>query len=230
MVIKMCRMVSVISIESVNIEPYFNALIEQAKNGSFSPHGDGWGMALYTQDEFVLKKSSKAIWQFKINSEKAKIAIIHARKTTSSEIKTSFTHPFVSLSSGKDWSFAHNGSIKNFPKSSIIDTQFYFERFLSHLSDNVDTVDAMKKAVEDIEKKYEYTSLNVFISNGEDLYAFRKVSKSDDDYHSIFYKVENDRAVFSTEKFGGNWKALNNDEYAHAKTDGERILFEVKGW
>jgi predicted glutamine amidotransferase len=230
MVIVLCRMISFISSYSVDVKPYFNALVDQALHGSFSPHGDGWGMVLYANNEFTMKKSASAIWQVPIASEKANIAIIHARKITSGDVKTSFSHPFLSSCNGKDWSFAHNGGIKNFSNSNLIDTQFYFEKFLFYLAKSNDAVDAMKKAVEEIEKSHEYTSLNVLMSNGEDLYAFRKVSSDDDDYHSIFYKVEKDIAVFSTEEFGEGWEALKNGEYAHAKTKGEDVSFEVEGW
>ena len=229
MVTEMCRMISFVSVRSVKVKEYFDALIEQALHGSYSPHGDGWGMALYEDDEFLLKKNSEAIWQASIISNEAKIAILHARKTTDGKVKTSSSHPFFFSLKGKDWSFAHNGSIKIPLKNDIIDTQFYLESLVHHMIKGETLQDAMRKVAEEI-TKYEYTSLNVFISNGEELFAFRKVSNDDDDYHSIFYRVEEDRVVFSTERFGDGWKALKNNEFARARSDGTKVLFKTEGW
>ncbi len=226
----MCRMVSLASPKITKIEPYFKVVVEQALHGKHSPHGDGWGMALYSKKGLTLKKSAQPIWEVKDILEEANIALIHARKTTSGDVKASFSHPLLSSCNGKDWSFAHNGAINNFSHPLKIDTQFYFEKFLFHLKAFNNVVQAMKSTFGEIEKNYEYTSLNAFISNGEELYAFRKVKEDDDDYHSIFYKLENDIVIFSTEKFGNNWKALKNGEYAYAKVDEKEIRFEVRGW
>ncbi len=221
-------MISLISIKEVSVKPYFEALVDQALHGKYSPHGDGWGVTIYDDDDFLLRKSSIPIWESPTLNEKGKIIVLHARKTTSGKPNVSFSHPFTFSLKGKDWSFVHNGAIKNFPENSCeIDTQFYAETFMRELREN-SVVEAMKKTISFVKSQgYEYTSLNSFLTEGKVLYAFRILEKDDDRYHSIFYKKSSEILVMSTEPFGDGWSELNNGEYLFASVEEDRIVVKV---
>lgn len=228
MVRKMCRMISLISTKKVSARPYFEALTEQALHGKYSPHRNGWGVAIYDDEHFLLKKSSNPIWESPAFDEKGKIIILHARKTTSRKLAVSFSHPFTFSLKGKDWAFAHNGAIKNFFENSCeIDTQFYAEILMKELKKN-NVVEAMEKTIFFIKSQgYEYTSLNSFLTDGRHLYAFRILEEDNDDYHSIFYKRSSEFVVMSTEPFGNGWSKLNNGEYLFANEEGGRIVAKI---
>lgn len=225
----MCRMIAVASRNPIDIAPYFKALKEQALHGQNSPHGDGWGIALYNDEDFMLKKSAGVIWDAPNFDVKAYMAILHARKSSSPGASVFFSHPFVNDLYGKIWSFAHNGVIKGLTSLSAdeIDTQIYSRIFVDELKKS-NPVEAMKRTVRRIEfGEFKYTSLNAFVANGSQLYAFRITEKDEDEYHTIFYKDISDVFIFSTEQLGSGWTELKNREYVFVDRTSNKVKIEV---
>ncbi len=225
----MCRMIAIISRNPVDVAPYFEALKEQALHGKNSPHGDGWGIALYNGKDFMLKKSKEFVWNAPKFSAKAYMAILHARKSSFSDASVFFSHPFVNDLRGKIWSFAHNGVIKGLSSLSVdeIDTQIYNRIFVNELKE-YDPVESMKRTVKKIKSGgFEYTSLNTFVANGSQLYAFRITEKDEDNYHTIFYKGDSNMFLFSTERFGNGWSELKNGEYAFADRTNSKVKVKI---
>lgn len=221
----MCRMIAIASQNPIDVAPHFEALKEQALHGRNSPHGDGWGVALYNEGNFELKKSDGFIWDVPKLNEKAHMAVLHARKSSSPGASVFFSHPFINDLRGKTWAFAHNGVIKGLEDLSngYIDTQVYNRYFVDELRER-DPVEAMRRTVKRIEfEGFEYTSLNAFVANGSQLYAFRITNKDEDEYHTIFYKNDFDVIVLSTERYGrGRWTELKNRKYVFAdRTSGK---------
>ncbi len=229
-VIKMCRMVSFLSLEEESVERYFNALVHQALKGKKAPHGDGWGTALYGEKSFWVKKSCEPVWKSEFSCVLAHAGVFHARKTTSSPVKVSFSHPFLFSFNGKDWAFVHNGSIIGYSDMTKIDTQLYLELFEQAVKE-FGIVSAVGRTIKKIKSFYSYTSLNFLLISEDEMYAFKILSCDEDEYHSIFYASEKERIVFSTEPFNNAaWKELKNGEFAHAQRVGKLLAFEKGRW
>ena len=225
----MCRMIAFASKQLLNVDPYFQALKEQAQHGKNSPHKDGWGVALYGENDFTLKKSEDFILHVTELSVQARMAVLHARKSSSTGASVFFSHPFVYDFREKIWAFAHNGIIKGLPTlfNGEIDTQVYYRIFIDELR-NGDPIEAMRRTVEKIRSEgFEYTSLNAFVANGSQLCAFRITSKRQDAYHTIFYKRSPDTVVISTEQFGNGWAELENESYIITDITNHEMKVEV---
>ncbi len=225
----MCRMISFLSTQREKITKYFDALVLQAKDGKKAPHGDGWGMALYDSETFIAKKSSRPVWEENPLNFFAHAGVFHARKTTSSEVKVGFSHPFFFSFKGKDWAFVHNGSIVGFSNREEIDTQFFLRTFENFLR-NYEMAKAVRKSVEKLSTTYEYTSLNFLLLSRDEMYAFRILSNDDDEYHSIFFLSEEKRVVFSTEVFDGRGEPLENGEFVHVVRARQGLTLEKGRW
>lgn len=82
---------------------------------------DGWGIAYYEREHAIIKKEAKsALSSDFLNNEdnlkniNSKIIIGHVRKKSRGESSHNNTHPFQRVLSGKEYLFAHNGTIKDF--------------------------------------------------------------------------------------------------------------------
>jgi predicted glutamine amidotransferase len=92
------------------------------RGGKTAQHADGWGLALYEGDaaRVFLEPSAAAaspLARFIAqNPIKTLLAIGHVRKKTRGPINLANTHPFVRELWGRQWVFAHNGTIKGAKK------------------------------------------------------------------------------------------------------------------
>ena len=82
---------------------------------------DGWGVGYYTGNRLarVVKEPRAALFsrlaeRFRRNEPMhSHIAVAHIRRATRGRIDYCNTHPFVRRYAGKDWIFAHNGTIRD---------------------------------------------------------------------------------------------------------------------
>lgn len=92
----------------------------QARGGVTDEHTDGWGISFFEGRgvrQFLDPEASahSAIADFvRTYPIKSKNVIAHIRKATQGEVKLENTHPFIRELWGRNWSFAHNGDLKNF--------------------------------------------------------------------------------------------------------------------
>jgi len=90
-----------------------------SRGGKRGPHADGWGLALY--DGRVARlfleptpcASSPLAAFVREHPIKTLLAIAHVRKKTRGKVSLANTHPFVRELWGKNFVFAHNGTIKD---------------------------------------------------------------------------------------------------------------------
>jgi glutamine amidotransferase len=87
------------------------------RGGRVGPHADGWGLALY-QGRFAqmfLEPApacdSPLAAFLRANPIRTLLAIAHVRKRTQGGPSLPNTHPFKRELWGRDWSFAHNGTL-----------------------------------------------------------------------------------------------------------------------
>jgi predicted glutamine amidotransferase len=88
------------------------------RGGLRGPHADGWGLALYdgkavrTFLEPTAAARSPLAAFVRNNPIKTLQAIAHVRKKTRGTTSLENTHPFVRELWGRQWTFAHNGTIR----------------------------------------------------------------------------------------------------------------------
>jgi predicted glutamine amidotransferase len=98
------------------------------RGGRVGPHADGWGLALYDGRfaQVFLEPApacdSPLAAFLRANPTRTLLAIAHVRQRTHGEPALRNTHPFKRVLWGRDWSFAHNGTVadvKNRPLGSF---------------------------------------------------------------------------------------------------------------
>ena len=87
------------------------------RGGKTGPHADGWGVALY-EGKFARNfleptpACTSAMADFiRLNPIKTLLSIAHVRKKTRGRASLENTHPFKRVLWGRDWVFAHNGTL-----------------------------------------------------------------------------------------------------------------------
>jgi predicted glutamine amidotransferase len=87
------------------------------RGGQTGPHADGWGLALYEGNfarsflEPVPACDSAMAAFIRKNPIKTLLAVAHVRKKTRGRACIANTHPFKRPLWGRDWVFAHNGTL-----------------------------------------------------------------------------------------------------------------------
>jgi len=88
------------------------------RGGARGPHADGWGLALYegkavrTFLEPAAAADSKLATYVRSHPIKTLLAIAHVRKRTRGPVSLANTHPFVRELWGRNFTFAHNGTVR----------------------------------------------------------------------------------------------------------------------
>ncbi|MGC8645455.1 MAG: class II glutamine amidotransferase [Thermoplasmata archaeon] len=182
----MCRMLLTIG-RFTDLTPFMDFLEQMANEGKGAPHHDGFGYVLYTSKEIIAERSVEPVR--KMSGLYGTTLIAHARKVSSSTKKLVNTQPFTH----GNLSFVHNGTIAGLAKDGKSDSYSFFRMVLKDLPSAIATVREMK-----------FTSLNFIITDGQYAAAYREVRK-DPGYHSLFYKVDEDRFTVSTEEMSGKW-------------------------
>jgi glutamine amidotransferase len=89
------------------------------RGGRTAHHADGWGLALYEGDAARIFLEPTAAARSPLarfvseNPIKTLLAIGHVRKKTRGQASLANTHPFVRELWGRQWVFAHNGTVRN---------------------------------------------------------------------------------------------------------------------
>ncbi len=95
------------------------------RGGARGPHADGWGLALYegravrTFLEPAAAADSKLAAYVRSNPIKTLLAIAHVRKRTRGDVSLANTHPFVRELWGRQFTFAHNGTVRGVRRHAL---------------------------------------------------------------------------------------------------------------
>lgn len=169
---------------------YFHAFRPRAEENQ-----SGWGVGWYSEGRArVIKEAARAD-----HSETAKrlshdqpssdLFVIHVRKATVGGISIENTHPFRARLRGRDWIFAHNGTVNRLERLSVngyrpkgtTDSEVAFHHLLTRL----EALD--KRAGEEEEARViagaarevsEDGRVNFLLSDGTTLYAYHDGHKS----------------------------------------------------
>lgn len=155
--------------------------------GGSNPHG--WGVAFYPDGgraAFVVKepcpsvRSPVAAFLRESDIVRSKIVVSHVRRMSAGRVVYSDTHPFVRELFGRDWVFAHNGTlnasalrVKFYEPVGETDSEKAFCVMLDRLRDVRRTRktprEVIEKAAREISRLGDF---NFLMSDGERLYAF----------------------------------------------------------
>ncbi len=175
-----------------DLTPYFNFLNEMAQRGIKAPHDDGFGYVIYNKGLVEIKKSVNHIAPEE--GLFGSTIIAHARKISSSSKTINNTQPFLNGMI----SFAHNGTINNLGDKNRSDSYFFFKKIIKNFPEAIVNM-----------RNMDFTSLNFIITDGNYAAAYRE-AREDRGYHSLFYKIDDDRFTVSTEVMDGKWYEIEN--------------------
>jgi glutamine amidotransferase len=118
----MCELLGLSFNEPVSPQVSFRAFTRRSQ-----VNPDGWGIAFYPDKAAQVikepKKAEESKWAAFIKEDKlpiqSKIFIIHVRKTSVGGNVFKNTHPFHREFNGREYVFAHNGTLKNFKELKL---------------------------------------------------------------------------------------------------------------
>jgi glutamine amidotransferase len=197
------------------------------RGGVRGPHADGWGLALYegravrTFLEPAAAANSKLAAYIRSHPIKTLLAIAHVRKRTRGPVSLANTHPFVRELWGRNFTFAHNGTVRGVKRHALgrfhpvgtTDSEYAFCTILNRLvrlfpggypDDRTRLYRAVAKIGGELGKN---GTFNFLLGDGEQLFArcatklsyivrkapFRKATLADDDLTVDFSEVTTPR-------------------------------------
>ena len=239
----MCRFISYLGNDAILISKLLeepkNSLIKQSRsgiNGNRNLNADGSGLAWYNHEinnEPGIFKSTQPAWNnnnFKHLSQKIKSRcfLAHIRASTIGDVTLNNCHPF----SHKEYSFVHNGTIRNFHKikrslmqelnndlfheiKGQTDSELLFFLIINFIKKNKtkSLESAVKKAfswIVDVQRNGEaedFSKLNIVITDGKELMATRFSSK-DAPALSLNYLTHTPEQPLNNDEFDINKKCV----------------------
>ena len=208
----MCRMLGVVSQGPVYYD-LFEEFADLATEGMCpigAPdergHKDGWGLACFQNGALTLQMKDAGCasdaskyygyaWKIaKLNIERAPgnslIVLGHLRRASDkSRVAQKWSHPFFAEKDGVTWAFQHNGSLKKeFHDPDVIDSQILFHLILDALDGRGH--EAVARAIRTargraIDEYGGFTSLNLMLSDGQALHAYRDFQENGQ-YYTLY--------------------------------------------
>jgi glutamine amidotransferase len=159
-------------------------------------HPNGWGIGWYERNSPAVKKEPIAAATSPdlphIATEvRSHLVITHVRKATCGDVTEANCHPFKY----RNWLFAHNGSVDrdallgklDSTHRSAIQGQTDSEVFFHWILQNVELTRSVPEGLRTALKEMAgFTGLNLILTDGANLYAYRNAAKSPG-YYSLFY-------------------------------------------
>ena len=174
-------------------------------------HSDGWGIVVGKSGRFDFYKKAVACWEDPKYHEyydlDADFLLLHARKASPSvSVNYAFTHPFRK----KGWFFCHNGTIKDFVKPNVSDSEVFFAMLLNKMKEKKDVTEAIGEVVKGLK---DYTALNFILANKRKAYVLNKWVLNRPKYYSMKYLAREDFAIVSSEclKHFEGWNPVGNN-------------------
>ena len=179
----MCRVLGCVATEPVSLRHELleadNPFIRQSEH-----HDSGWGMSVYKRGEGEEPKCVR----FPVaaytddgfedaTAMKGRIFNAHVRRATMGGLTLDNTHPFCL----GPYSFCHNGTVLHFPRllelgvpkpNGSTDSEHLFNYLITHI-DRGDIVGSLRRLVENVITRSQFSGLNFLFGDGERLYAYR---------------------------------------------------------
>jgi len=243
----MCRLLAIKNkINDKDLKIVSNAFRKQSQfgkvpKGSNKGHKDGWGFVTYNLGKVALFKRSYndaysdngyKIVENKILEESRDIIIGHLRKSSIGKSSINNSHPFVY----KNFSFCQNGTIFNSERIRLkskykklikgdTDSERLFYFILGEVEEKM-TKSQIEKAIKKIRKGFDYTAMNILLSDGKKLFVLRDINLNNKevkklkmkDYYSLFIGINKKEkyTIIASEKIeinGVNWQQMKNEEF-----------------
>lgn len=215
----MCRMLAILAREEPEVRSLLDGDLPERFVAPTRRHNAGWGVAWYQDDAPRIAKAPRAALEdpaFVPSSRQAagRLVYLHIRRATRGRISDENTHPFAH---GR-WLFCHNGTIVNGvrnemrrliqpPTQGETDSEVLFHWLLHHMQAD-DPVRGLEKGLGWIIERSDVARLNFFLTDGEQLYAFRRG-------HSLFLQETRDRVVLSSYSLLANSASVKRGELIH---------------
>ncbi|MDI6896824.1 class II glutamine amidotransferase [Methanocella conradii] len=175
----MCELFGVCANKAVNINFTWKRFYKRGKNQK-----DGWGICFYEKKSAKVLKEPKSTLKSELakhfrdnnNNIISNIFISHVRYATQGKNLFENTHPFVKELNGREWVFAHNGTLRDYKRKQLgsylpegsTDSEYAFCYLLEKIKKGQDT---WKTIIEVSNELSELGSFNYLLSDGEKLYA-----------------------------------------------------------
>jgi predicted glutamine amidotransferase len=186
-------------------------------------HSDGWGIAIGKSGKLDFYKKAAACWEdpkyLEHYNADADFLLLHARKVSlGAFVSDAFTHPFE-----KDrWFFSHNGTVKDFVKPDMSDSETFFKLLLDKIKEKNTIPEAIEDAIRQLK---EYTALNFILANRRRAYVLNKWVLNYPKYYTMKYLGEEDFAIVSSERLESfeGWRPMGNNVLAELDVPTHRI-------
>ncbi len=144
------------------------------------------------------------------NYRKARILLGHVRTASSGPSNISDPHPFIMTYGGRDFTFMHNGTVNRdaivdsiaiadstwlttHPLQTEIDSEAYFSLIMLNIhKENGDILRGIRKALDVVRQTNDSQNRNFILSDGVDLYGYRKTNDSE---HPLAYFYETNEVM-----------------------------------
>jgi predicted glutamine amidotransferase len=200
-----------------------------SRGGKCGPHGDGWGLALYdgkTARMFLepcAAANSPLAAFVREHPIKTMLAIAHVRRKTRGGVSLDNTHPFARELWGRQFVFAHNGTVKNarrlklgrFQPIGDTDSEHAFCAMLGALAHDFDGYPRKANELADAVAAYagkigKDGTFNMLLGDGRQLYA-----RCSTKLHYILRKAPFSRATLADEEV--------SVDFAEVTTPNDRV-------
>lgn len=150
---EVCELLGISSSEKVSLAPYWKTFRKRGKKfreGAGNP--DGWGVAAYPDGKgaLIIKEdlpgatSELSKYLSTYDLLKSRIIIGHVRRANRGAVRFSNSHPFSRVLGGRDYAYAHNGTVQDsrmlvggrFQPIGSTDSEPLFCAILDHVDKN----------------------------------------------------------------------------------------------
>lgn len=174
-------------------------------------HSDGWGIVTCKSGKMDFYKKTVACWEdpkyLEYYDVDADFLLLHARKVSlGAFVSDAFTHPFKK----GGWFFCHNGTVKDFVKPDMSDSETFFKLLLDKIKEKNTIPEAIEDAIRQLK---EYTALNFILANNKRAYVLNKWVLNYPKYYTMKYLEKEDFTIVSSERlehFEG-WSPMGNN-------------------
>jgi predicted glutamine amidotransferase len=191
-------------------------------------HSDGWGIVVGNSGKLDFYKKAVPCWEdpkyleyYDVNAD---FLVLHARKVpkekkTVKHVNYAFTHPFE-----KDgWFFCHNGTVTDFDKPNMSDSETFFSLLLDKMKEKNSVPEAIEDAMRQLK---EYTALNIILANKRKAYVLNKWVLNYPKYYTMKYLAGEDYAIVSSERLGHfeGWNPMGNNVLVELDIPTHKIM------
>lgn len=144
-------------------------------------HGDGWGITCYvagrpfhvgrSEEDAAVDPLYRESVAYARKLQPRGVVLAHVRQASLGRRHVENSHPFHAGS----WAFCHNGTVFGLAEPGENDSRALFAAIRKEMSHGADPVEAIHKVAHRVDGDLRYTSMTFLLTDGNALYAFRKV-------------------------------------------------------